>query len=67
MGEIRKSEPNKAKQVGGTIAKSIGLYYANYIDRLVSTGRYATVAEVLREALRLHEINHIEPKEVEND
>ena len=53
----RNSEPNKAKQVGGTIAKSVGPYFANYIDNLISSGRYATVAEVLREALRLHEGN----------
>lgn len=43
------------KQVGGTIKKSIGEYYASYVEHLLESGRYETTAEVLREALRCHE------------
>jgi len=50
-----KREPSRKKQVGGTIQKSIGEHYAKYIEDLIATGRYMSVAEVLREALRLHE------------
>ena len=52
--QVRK-EPNRAKQVGGTIQKSVGEYFSSYINELVASGRYCSVAEVLREALRLHE------------
>ena len=41
--------------VGGTIKKSIGPYYSDYIAGLINSGKYLTVAEVLRDALRLHE------------
>ncbi len=51
----RRREPNSSKQTGGTVAKSVGEYYTKYIDDLVDSGKYLTVAEVLREALRLHE------------
>ena len=48
-------EPARTKHVGGTVSKAIGLHYTCYIDNLISSGRYLTVAEVLREAMRLHE------------
>jgi putative addiction module CopG family antidote len=41
--------------VGGTISKSVGPHYTTYMKRLIESGRYLTVAEILREALRLHE------------
>ncbi len=53
--KTKRTEPARAKQVGGTIQKSIGEYFSAYVNDLVNTGRYCSVAEVLREALRLHE------------
>lgn len=53
--KTNRREPNRSTRTGGTIHKSIGDYYAAYVDGLVNSGRYASVSEVLREALRFHE------------
>lgn len=58
----RRSESNRETKVGGTVSKCIGPHFTEYIDSLIESGRYMTVAEVLREALRIHE-KHQEPRE----
>lgn len=57
MVKSRNIELDRSKRTRGTIQKSIGPYFSDYIDRLVDTGRYVTVSEVLREALRLHQVS----------